>query len=213
MSVITKLRTNNPYVAIETKYSGLATSTEGKIRSFARLPRGWHYGSGTPISHNIIATALAYHHLFASLGFVETDAFPGVGGEIMVTAYYGEHYVGVTVENNRTFTVTWEFAKEDRLYESDLSGIKASELLYNIASSIQNETCNTSSLSTLNIISTNELANLTIWHSRYQAMVPAHQLYVNRVAAKSVETYASMRVNATPALEESRQYFGPLTIA
>src|SRR5580704_1477234 len=84
---------------------GPLSRTKDKIRSFRNLPQGWNYGRGGPAAEQTVQIAQDYLWMFMTLGFVETDAFPGVDGEIMVTAYLGRHCVEVTVEPDRSFAV------------------------------------------------------------------------------------------------------------
>jgi hypothetical protein len=62
-------------------------TTPDKIRSYAHLPKGWHYGSGDRLESQIIELAIAAEKMLRDMGFPETDCFPGVGGEIKVTSY------------------------------------------------------------------------------------------------------------------------------
>jgi hypothetical protein len=79
-----------------------------KIRSFSRLPIGWHFGSGNAPSSDTIATALAWHGFLIRLGFTVTDAFPGAQGEIMVTAYEGPHYIELLLEADNSVSLIYE---------------------------------------------------------------------------------------------------------
>ncbi|MEZ4733902.1 MAG: hypothetical protein R3E79_42970 [Caldilineaceae bacterium] len=42
------------------------------------------------------------------LGFHETDAFPGLNGEVMVTVYQGSDYWEFTLEPTETITFVYE---------------------------------------------------------------------------------------------------------
>jgi hypothetical protein len=141
-----------------------------KIQSFGRLPVGWHYGRGGPARPNIVRIAISYLWNFLTLGFGETDAFPGVGGEIMVTAYRGRHCIEITVELDKTFVVTHEFNEEDRYHESGLSEADAYTQLRTITTSIQREACATSfsSISTITMITGQ--VDLTTWPLSLQAI-------------------------------------------
>jgi hypothetical protein len=61
--------------------------TEMKIRSFASLPQGWHYGEGAPITEQSLSAALTILGKLSNEGFLRTDAFPGIEGDVQVTAY------------------------------------------------------------------------------------------------------------------------------
>ncbi len=78
--------------------------TVSKILSFRKLKRGWHYGQGSAISHGIIEKALRIHSVMLSLGFFETNAFPGVDGEVLLTCYFRDHCIEVTIEANSDYS-------------------------------------------------------------------------------------------------------------
>jgi hypothetical protein len=82
--------------------------TANKIRSFASLRLGWHYGSGVTPTDQMIDHALDWNNKLLSLGFSTTDAFPGVAGEILVTAYKDSHYVEILLDTNSTLSLTYE---------------------------------------------------------------------------------------------------------
>lgn len=146
------------------------SETDRKIRSFGSFSPGWHYGRGVPAPQHVVGIARAYLMYFMMLGFTETDAFPGVDGEIMVTAYRGTHCIEVTVGVDRTFTVTHESNGEDRYHDSGLSGVKASAAIETATSNIAQEECATSSLSISNGTSIGVGANSQTWLSNHPTM-------------------------------------------
>lgn len=87
-------------------------ATESKLDSFAALPNGWHYGAGVTPSEATIQNAHEWHRRFAQSGFLTTDAFPGAGGEIMVTAYRDEHFLEIVVETDNTVSFYHERGDE-----------------------------------------------------------------------------------------------------
>ena len=64
---------------------------EGKIadtiRSFANLPDGWHYGTGTGAVHAAVEAALNVNSLLADYGARNIEVFPDVDGGILVSGY------------------------------------------------------------------------------------------------------------------------------
>jgi hypothetical protein len=124
-----------------TLHSSSLTSTEAKIRSFAKLPPGWHYGSGQPATFAMIAIALEWLHALAPLGFYESDAFPGEAGQIMITAYRGDHCIELTFELDRTVTIAHQHKGEDLLYEPEISPSRASTEVQKLVARIEQEEC------------------------------------------------------------------------
>ena len=64
---------------------------EGKIadtiRSFANLPDGWHYGTGTGAVHAAVDAALNVNSLLVDYGARNIEVFPDVDGGILVSGY------------------------------------------------------------------------------------------------------------------------------
>jgi hypothetical protein len=87
-------------------------ATEQKIASFEALPSGWHYGEGFAPSSNIIANARDWHRKLMEAGFTTTDAFPGVGGEIMIAGYHGNHVVEIVLEIDNSISLYHELDDE-----------------------------------------------------------------------------------------------------
>lgn len=85
-----------------------ANNTDEKILDFADVPQGWHFGEGSSMSAAAIRDASKLHEAFILNGFYETDAFPGLAGEIRVTAYYGNRYFEFTRENDGAWSYVFE---------------------------------------------------------------------------------------------------------
>lgn len=92
------------------------SATERKIASFADLQDGWHYGAGGPMARETVDAAIRIVRKYNSLGFSRTDAFPGRDREILVTAYVGEHYIGVVAEPNGRYSINHERAGAEEFY-------------------------------------------------------------------------------------------------
>ncbi len=75
----------------------LTCNTEKKIRDLALLQEGWHFGEGSAISQETIATALNLHQVAIELAFYTTNAFPGLDGQVVVAAYESDHYFEFTI--------------------------------------------------------------------------------------------------------------------
>ena len=95
--------------------------TAEKILGFKQLPRGWHYGEGVAPSDDVVRKALELNREAGMNGFVKTDAFPGAGGELQVTAYLGTHYIECTIEPDGEITFVREESKNVVVYEERLS--------------------------------------------------------------------------------------------
>jgi hypothetical protein len=108
-------------------------ATAEKISQFANLPFGWHYGFGLPPDTETIHRALLVEAALREASFQETNAFPGLDGEIQVTGYHEALCVELTVEPNSRVTFVaqqaqQEIAHEDLTYAQALKRIEAWKL-------------------------------------------------------------------------------------
>ena len=85
-----------------------ANSTEAKILDFEDIDDGWHFGEGVVLSRRAIQEACLLHDTLLEHGFYETDAFPGLAGEIRVTAYWKDYYFEFTRERGGK----WRYIEE-----------------------------------------------------------------------------------------------------
>lgn len=72
-----------------------------KIFSFLDLPDGWHYGSGYAPSLELVLHAINLAHILRTLGCRSLEAFPGISGTIMVSAYGQNSCLDITMPNIR----------------------------------------------------------------------------------------------------------------
>lgn len=108
-------------------------TTIAKIESFAHLAEGWSYGEGRPLSEKVLDRATQLAKSASTLGFHETDAFPGVDGEVMVTVYRDNEYWEFTLHPTDTITFAYEKDERTLVYEEGLPFEFAISLLTNLA--------------------------------------------------------------------------------
>ena len=94
---------------------------ESKIIAFRGLPRGWNYGQGVPPSEETINIARALNTDLQRSGFQKTNAFPGIDGEIQITAYHESFYLEFTISVDGKITFVQERDNEELRYEEGLS--------------------------------------------------------------------------------------------
>jgi hypothetical protein len=89
------------------EYCAVSPLTMGhrKIKSLSKLSDGWNYGEGTKFSSKRITDAEKIDNLLVQLFASPTDAFPGLGGQIMVTAYKDDFYIEYTLHDDHNFSV------------------------------------------------------------------------------------------------------------
>lgn len=108
-------------------------TTLKKIQSFAQFQQGWSFGEGVAFAKTTLEKATQLTKTAHMLGFHETDAFPGLNGEVMVTVYQGSDYWEFTLEPTETITFVYERDDETVTYEEGLPFEFAVSLLTNLA--------------------------------------------------------------------------------
>ncbi|MBM3301840.1 MAG: hypothetical protein FJY85_18050 [Deltaproteobacteria bacterium] len=176
--------------------------TERKIKSFRGLKHGWHYGEGEPIEEEILGDAISLFREATRLAFFETDAFPGLNGEIRVTIYLHDHYLEFTVEPDRSVTFHREMAHQEVCHEEHLS-LNAAKA--RIADFRADRAWNTSDSSTSDIMTT-IVADSRPSSSRTpagQEEDPAFLSLVYSASSMLEGLYASISENTTQGLPTS----------
>jgi hypothetical protein len=95
--------------------------TANEIMDFTRLPKGWHYGRGGPISKKVCAWALELNRHALAMRYHTTEAFPGVDGEVMVSAYIQNYTLDFTIYPDGHITFRCEIDDEDVDYADNLT--------------------------------------------------------------------------------------------
>jgi hypothetical protein len=175
--------------------------TANKIRSFANLAKGWHFGVGRAPASSTIASALAWHAQLVRLGFTTTDAFAGAEGEVMITAYEGVHYVELLIESLKV-SLIYERSGIEKRHLEHANTEQASKALDAIAGEIWN----TSAYYTQHT-STAGAASSRAWRSKYMTMGrQSSNLHVwsESLSATTCENFIAMSA-------ANHRYFGSLT--
>lgn len=80
------------------------SATIDKLRSYADLPNGWHYGRGGPIAAHVIQLAIEAEKILRASGYPVTGCFPGVDGEIQVCGYLNDRCLTMEVREETALT-------------------------------------------------------------------------------------------------------------
>ena len=79
----------------------LTDKTYRKILSFRGFPTGWHYGEGKEMNSETIAASIELLSMALNRNpLVESDAFPGIGGEVRICFYIQDEQYEFTVEHD-----------------------------------------------------------------------------------------------------------------
>lgn len=95
--------------------------TKRKIENFRNIEPGWHYGEGTIPAESAINSSLRLLKAADLAMFPQTDASPGIDGEIQFNIYYGLLYLEFTIENDGGITFVYERDGRIEVYEDALT--------------------------------------------------------------------------------------------
>ncbi len=144
--------------------------TAKKLESFLDLKLGWNFGDGVVPSESVVNDALELLRHFESIGFQESDAFPGMDGEARIVLYREHEYYEFTVEVNRSISYLHEALGAEAAYRENLTLKAAKEIL-----SPKDELYCTFTFSTQNTISILDAEDLTVLPFGIMASHPAFQ--------------------------------------
>jgi len=82
--------------------------TELKIIQFRELEDRWHYGQGVRFTDEVINTSLRLHRSLVMAGYSDTDAFPGVNGEVQVSVYDLPRSCEITIKKDGQWLIVFE---------------------------------------------------------------------------------------------------------
>jgi hypothetical protein len=177
--------------------------TLNKIKSFEKLPTGWHYGQGVPPSEVTIARARILVIDAFLTGTIETNAFSGVDGEIQVTMYHGISYLEFTIAPNGTVTAVYEEGGIEKDYAENLPFDQALAKLKEYSNRIW-----ASSGLSITPISTAEQENLKALPSKTPATEAASLSSKKTVPLPPAPVYAGTSTGSILTSLASLQFFG-----
>jgi hypothetical protein len=107
-------------------YRPTRSDIEARILSFGELGDGWHFGEGQAPPIDIIDRAIELHHILKSSGFRSTNAFPGIDGEVIVSAYRENFYLEFTLEVDGSLSFIFE---QNDVEEISIEGLTIENVL------------------------------------------------------------------------------------
>lgn len=155
----------------EQKLSFPKSLTEDKIRSFLNFPKGWHFGHGFPPSDKTVMKALRICNL-AQLYSLETDAIPGIDGEIQILCFNANDTLEFTIGKEGKVTFVFEKGIKEISYIEGLSIEKAIDKLFEYGRKI----CNLSK-SSIKITTSNTKKDLAAWRSKIPPTEAEYRLF------------------------------------
>jgi hypothetical protein len=142
-----------------------------KVLSFRDLQHGWHYGEGGPIAMPVLGQALELYYM-ASKCNMETDAFPGVNGEVQICCYQDSETLEITIEEHDRITFVLEREGEE---VEHIENLTLKQALEKITKHGQNQ-CGLLGLSIPNIMQSTREGSAA-WHLGTRQMTAEYRLY------------------------------------
>lgn len=96
-----------------------------KLDAFTRLPDGWDYGRGGPISRTTVETAKTWYVTLRKLAFSYVNAFPSPGA-VTLAAGVGDYRVELIFREGNgaiRFGFVQDFKRRRQVYKPNLSGL------------------------------------------------------------------------------------------
>ena len=114
----------------------LVCATEEKITGFKNLEKGWCYGEGELFKDKTIKAAKLLNQKMLEQGFLTTNAFPGINGEVVATCYYEDNCFEFTIEPTGEIAFAHERGGEELDYREGLSLDGAESILCTLRNQI-----------------------------------------------------------------------------
>ena len=187
-------------------HAQLENSVDLKVRSFAYLEKGWHYGDGGPSPKDVVSVALRLSSYLRALGLYNIDAFAGDSGEISLSAIYNEHTIDVIAEVNGSVSVIYDKNDVQQSNDPRMSEAMAYARIAELARGIWRL-----SAGYTGIALTKETTVLTEWPFGIQGTMVAYQSASVTVSITS-GTRPEARYVSTPVRHTSNEVSVPLAI-
>ena len=95
--------------------------TKAKIESYRSYSNGWHFGEGVAFDSVTVDAALRLHSELLRNGLSHTNAFPGLGGQVIVTFYRPPHYYEFVVYPDRHVEYTHELDDDEVCWRESIT--------------------------------------------------------------------------------------------
>lgn len=92
-----------------------------KVREFAELPEGWHFGEGMPLSQARIDFAVTLLEFAEQFDVQRANAFPGIAGQVEITFYNENRMLEITLEADDSITIAEDKGREQVYFEENRS--------------------------------------------------------------------------------------------
>lgn len=181
-----------------------ADAVRDKIREFSDFEPGWSYGQGIGFDQAVLDAAITLNDEAVEHSFFETDAFPGLHGEVMVTVYHRDHYLEFILEPNGTVTFCREDGDTQVSYREHLSLEEAIDVI----SEFSEEVWMSSESSTLDTTMIDENAGSSVSHSGALAGTEEFRSSLRSASLNQVQQFADISNATTGEYPTRGRFFG-----
>lgn len=174
-----------------------------KLDAFTRLPVGWDYGHGGPISQAIIDQAKTWYGSLRKCAFSYVNAFPSPDS-VTLAAGIGDHRIEIIFKEQHgsiRFGFVRDFKRRREVYKPNLSAADLTTIVLESMSFMITGGAWNASISSTPINMTPMGGLLYQRHSRITAA--ASQWWESSVQTVNPGPYAPMPINTVPAGERS----------
>ncbi|MBF0283979.1 MAG: hypothetical protein HQL51_05925 [Magnetococcales bacterium] len=182
-----------------------------KLKEFEHLTDGWCHGEGVAIERDVLISAGDLLASMARGGFDSTDVFPGLSGEVRVTAYHKKHYLEFTIELPEDITFLHEFEQQEMVWLEHLSQDQAFSLVLDYSSKLKPDRFPEFSICSQELFTsdfgTRIEAAFSPWHSNRPGVRPS-PLSKTTVLSKPVVQFATTFTGFTLRSAASRPSIG-----
>lgn len=179
-------------------------SQSAKIRSFAQLPDGWHYGEGCAATEQAVTAALDVNAQFLMHVPDAVEAFPAVDGGVMVCGYWGGHMLEIVCGPGGRLDMVHELDDEVAAERSDVS---LDEVTAYMGEKGWTPKTNLSGYSTLGT-SVDIRGASRVWLSSHHRPEGEFLYSTHDVPSKAAGVSAITLRHSTPGLPDIRSYSG-----
>lgn len=183
-------------------------ATSALIRSFERLPSGWHYGEGRGATKLATKSALAIHRALANRAD-EVEAFPDISGGILLSGYCGDETLEAFCHRDGAVKVLHEIDGEVVYEQDDVSVSEVTKYVERLLWKLMKWQSVRSSGYFIQDTSAEQRGDLQVWRSRIPQRTAVSRSSIptvlRRIAERNANTYLP---SITPKSRETQQYFG-----
>ena len=109
-----------------------------RIKAFVALPKGWHFGDGIGATATAVKTALDINLLLSCGGAKNIEAFPLIGGGVLVSGYHDHDTLEIRCMNDGGIELTHEIVDKEHCCRDGLSLFEVKKYIGDMKWSLSN---------------------------------------------------------------------------